>query len=337
MKTWQVRGPGRDCLKLAEIPRPSPGTGEVLVRVHAVSLNYRDRLSIDNNGYASYGLPFTPCSDLAGEIEALGAGVSRFTMGERVINNFNTDWMDGPPPRIAGVVASFGGPVPGVLAEYVVVPEAWLVKAPESLSYSEASTLPCCGLTAWTSLVELGRIRPGEIVVVQGTGGMSIFAIQLAAAAGAEVIVTSSSDAKLARAKALGARHGINRTTSPDWAAAVLELTGGRGADHILEMAGGDNLANSVRAIAPGGRISLIGVIDSFNSSFPSVPAILAQATIQAIYVGHRRGLQDLVRAVDRIGLKPVIEAEFEFADFLSALDVFAKGPFGKVVITVGR
>jgi NADPH:quinone reductase-like Zn-dependent oxidoreductase len=157
MKIWQVLGPGRDCLKLAEIPRPSPGPGEVLVRVHAVSLNYRDRLSIDNNGYASYGLPFTPCSDLAGDIEALGAGVSRFTVGERVINNFNAGWMDGPPPRIAGMVPSFGGPVPGVLAEYVVVPEAWLVKAPESLSHAEASTLPCCGLTHGPALWSLGE------------------------------------------------------------------------------------------------------------------------------------------------------------------------------------
>jgi NADPH:quinone reductase-like Zn-dependent oxidoreductase len=209
-----------------EAPKPFPGTGEVLVRVRAVSLNYRDRLSIDNNGYAAYGLPFTPCSDLAGEIEGLGTGASRFVVGDRVINNFNAGWVDGPPPRIAGVVPSFGGPVPGVLAEYVVAPEAWLVKAPESLSYAEASTLPCCGLTAWTSLVELGRMRPGETVVVQGTGGMSIFALQIAAAAGAEVIVTSSSDSKLERAKALGARHGINRTARTDWAAAVLELTG---------------------------------------------------------------------------------------------------------------
>lgn len=326
MKIWQVLGSGRSGLKLVDAPKPFPGTGEVLVRVRAVSLNYRDRLSIDNNGYAAYGLPFTPCSDLAGEIEALGTGASRFAVGDRVINNFNAGWVDGPPPRIAGVVPSFGGPVPGVLAEYVVVPEAWLVKAPESLSYAEASTLPCCGLTAWTSLVELGRMRPGETVVVQGTGGMSIFALQLAAAAGVEVIVTSSSDSKLERAKALGARHGINRITRTDWAAAVLELTGGQGAVHILEMAGGANLASSVAAVAPGGRISL--------SSFPSVPAIQAQATIQAIYVGHRRGLENLVRAVDQIGLKPVIGAEFTFVDFLPALDAFTKGAFGKVVVT---
>lgn len=335
MKQWQVDAPGVESLKMAEVAKPSPKAGEVLVRVRAVSLNYRDRLSIDNNGYAGYGLPFTPGSDLAGEVEAVGAGVSRVEIGDRVINNFNAGWVDGPPPRVDGVVPSLGGPLPGVLAEYVAVPEGWLVKAPKSLSHTQASTLPCCGLTAWTCLIELGRLQPGQTVVVQGTGGMALFAMQLAVAVGARVIVTSSSDDKIERARTLGAWSGINRSTCPDWAGAVLEATNGRGADHIVEVAGGANLAKSVLALAPGGRISLVGVMDGFDSTFPSVPAILAQATIQAVYVGHRRALEDFVRAIDQIELKPVIDHVFDFLELPSAFDAFKKGAFGKVVLAL--
>jgi NADPH:quinone reductase-like Zn-dependent oxidoreductase len=320
---------------MAEVAKPSPRAGEVLVRVRAVSLNYRDRLSIDNNGYAAYGLPFTPGSDLAGDVEAVGAGVSRVAIGDRVINNFNAGWVDGAPPRVDGVVPSFGGPLPGVLVEYIAVPEGWLVKAPETLSHTQASTLPCCGLTAWTSLVELGKLQPGQTVVVQGTGGMSMFAMQLAVAIGARVIVTSSSDEKLQRARTLGAWCGINRSARTDWAKAVLDATGGRGADHIVEVAGGANLASSVLALAPGGRISLVGVLDGFDSTFPSVPAILAHATIQAVYVGHRRALEDFVRAVDNIELKPVVGHTFDFSELPSALAAFTKGAFGKVVLTL--
>jgi len=335
VRQWQAWGPGVGGLKLAEVDKPAVQAGEVLVRVRAVSLNYRDRLSIDNGGYAAYGLPFTPGSDLAGDVEALGVGVSRFTVGERVINNFNAGWLDGPPPRVNGVVASFGGPLPGVLAEYVAVPEDWLVRAPQTLSYVQASTLPCCGLTAWTSLVELGGLRPGQTVVVQGTGGMSLFAMQLAIAVGARVIVTSSSDAKISRVKSLGAWSGINRASTNDWAAAVVALTDGRGADHIVEVAGGANLGQSILALAPGGRISLVGVIEGFESRFPSVPAILAHATIQAVYVGHRRGLEELVRAVDRMQLEPVVDQVFDFVDLPPALDAFANGAFGKVVVSI--
>jgi len=314
---------------------PSAGPGEVLVRVRAVSLNYRDRLLIDNNGYEQYGLPFTPGSDLSGEIEEVGSGVSRFAVGDHVINNFNADWLDGPPPRINGIVPSFGGPLAGVLSEYMTLSEQQLVRAPKSLSHAEASTLPCCGLTAWTSLIELGHLQPGQTVVVQGTGGISIFALQLAAAVGAQVIVTSSSEEKLGRATLMGASFGINRTKRPDWEVAVLEVTGGRGADHIVEVAGGANLGKSILALAPGGRISLIGVVDGFESTFPLVPAIFAHATIQAVYVGHRRGLEDFVRAVDRIQLKPKVGSEFDFPDLPAALEAFARGAFGKVVLNL--
>ncbi|UFW46490.1 MULTISPECIES: zinc-dependent alcohol dehydrogenase family protein [Bradyrhizobium] len=335
MKVWQVTGPGREALKLVTIPKPQAGVGEVGIRVKAVSLNYRDRLMIENNGYAGYGLPFTPCSDLVGEVETIGEGVARFAIGDRVINNFTGGWTDGPPPRVKGVIASFGGPLPGTLTEYISLPEDWLVKAPATLTDAQASTLPCTGLTAWTSLVELGRLAPGQTVVVQGTGGFSLFALQLARSVGAEVIVTTTSTEKADRARALGAKHVINRAEDPDWAARVVEVTGGRGADHILEVAGGANLGNSVRALAPSGRISLIGVIDSFDASFPSVPAIHGFATVQAVFVGHRRGLENLVRAIGPNGLIPVIDSEFEFAAFPDALARLEQGPFGKVVVRV--
>ncbi|PTQ12715.1 alcohol dehydrogenase [Sphingomonas oleivorans] len=337
MKRWQISAAGRQTLELADVPVPVAGPGEVLVRVKAVSLNYRDRLFLENQGYAQFALPFTPASDLAGEVQGVGPGVTRFKAGDRVINNFTAGWIDGPPPRVNGVNQSFGGPLPGVLAEYVALPAEWLVAAPATLDDAEASTLPCAALTAWTSLVELGGLRPGETVLVQGTGGVSLFALQFAAAMGAEVIVTSSGEEKLERAKALGATHGINRETTPDWAEAVLGITSGRGADHILEMVGGTNLGRSMAAIAPSGRISLIGVIGGFESSLPSFPAFQAQATVQAIFVGNRRGLENMVRAVDRIGLKPVIDTQFAFADLPDGLDRLERGPFGKIVIRVSK
>lgn len=333
MKTWHATGPGIESLRLAEVDVPIPGWGEVLVRVDAVSLNYRDQLLIANDGYARFGLPFTPCSDMAGTIEVVGKGVSRFAVGDRIINNFNGGWIDGEPPRHDGEIASFGGPLPGTLAEYMALPAEWLVKAPSSLSAAQASTLPCTGLTAWTSLIEIGRLMPGQTVVVQGTGGFSLFALELGRRVGAEVIVTTTSAAKAERAYALGATHVVERNDGEKWAEQVKVITKGRGADHILEVAGGLNLESSVAALAPGGRISLVGVLEGFDSTFPSVPAIHSFATIQAIYVGHRAGLERLVRAVDTCGFSPAIDSEFDFAEFPNALARLQQGPFGKVVV----
>jgi NADPH:quinone reductase-like Zn-dependent oxidoreductase len=335
MKSWQATGHGRDGLQLVELPKPLPGAREVLVRVKAVSLNYRDRLMIENNGYAAYGFPFTPCSDLAGEIEALGKSVTRFALGDRVIGNFNAGWINGPPPRVGSEIPSLGGPLPGVLSEYVSLPADWLVRAPAALTDVQASTLPCAALTAWTSLFELGGLKPGQTVVVQGSGGVSLFALQFASAIGAEVIVTTTSEAKAERVRALGARHVVNREKTPDWAAAVIGITGKRGADHILEIAGGANLGSSVRALAPAGRIYLIGVIQGFEASFPSVPAIHSFAAIQAVFVGNRAGFENMVRSIEANGLDPVIDSILEFEEFPEALGCLERGPFGKVVVRV--
>ena len=279
MKRWVIDRHGRDGLRLDEAPTPEPRPGEVRVRVGAVALNARDLMMIDHGMGLELDFPFVPASDMAGSVEALGEGVGRLRPGDRVIANFLPEWIDGRPTGSAAQPSyrTLGGHYPGVLAERVCVPEGWLVGAPASLSDVEAATLPVAGLTAWFALVDKGHVRAGETVLVPGTGGVALFATQIAAAHGAEVIITSSSDAKLKRTKALGAQHGINRDTA-EVVAEVYRITGGRGADHVLD-------------------------------------------------------LEDLVRAVDRIGLKPVIDGRYAFKALPEALDHLARGAFGKVVV----
>jgi NADPH:quinone reductase-like Zn-dependent oxidoreductase len=330
MKAWQLTAYGKQNLELVSSAIPAPGPGQILVRVQAVALNYRDKMVIDNGMGMPLALPMTPASDMAGEVVAVGTGVSRFRSGDAVISTFMADWLDGHKP--AGSEA-LGGMLPGMLAEYVLLDQHWAVAAPCSLSATEASTLPCAGLTAWFALIEQGGLKAGDTVVVQGTGGVALFGLQLAVAHGARVIVTSSSNDKLERAKALGAQHGINRSVTPDWAQAVLELTGGKGAEHVLELAGGDNLAASLRAVATAGRISVIGVLNGVELTASVFPLLLKQVTIQGIGVGHRRALEDLVRAVDQSGLKPVIDRVYDFKALPAAVDHLERGAFGKVVL----
>jgi NADPH:quinone reductase-like Zn-dependent oxidoreductase len=229
---------------------------------------------------------------------------------------------------------TMGGPLPGVLAEFVALPEDWLVRAPNSLSDAEASTLPIAGVTAWFSLVEEGRLRAGQTVLVQGTGGVALFGVQIARAHGAKVIVTSGDDGKIERAKALGADIGINRKAG-DWVKAVIEATDGHGADHILEIAGGANLGKSVEAAAVGGQISVIGIIEGLELRASVFPLLLKQVVVRGIFVGHRRAAEDLVTAVDTIGLKPVIDRRYPLEALPEALVHMERGPFGKIVIDV--
>jgi NADPH:quinone reductase-like Zn-dependent oxidoreductase len=334
MRRWQMSGIGRDKLRLAEVPVPEPKAGEVLVKIGAASLNYRDKLVIETGMGLPIAFPFTPASDLAGTVVATGSGAKRFATGDRVISNFIPDWIDGRRPGTARVphYQTLGGFYPGVLAQYVAFPEDWLVRAPLSLDDAEAATLPIAALTAWSALIELGALRAGEMVVVQGTGGVALFGLQLAKLHGAEVIVTSSSDEKLARAKALGADHGINYR-SEDWVERVHQLTQDRGAEHVLEIAGGPHLARSLAAVAVQGRISVIGVLAGFEISGPAGPLLLKSPVVQGISVGSRRGLEDLTRAVDRTGLKPVIGARYPLSALPDALDELDRGPFGKIVV----
>lgn len=280
--------------------------------------------------------PFVPGSDMAGTVIATGPGTARFKDGDRVISVFNPGWRDGPPAGSGRVLSHevLGGGLQGVLASHVVVPEDWVIAAPASLDEAQAATLPVAGLTAWFALIERGALRAGQTVVVQGTGGVSLFGLQIAAAHGAEVIVTSGDPAKLARAVALGAKAGIDRTAE-DWVAAVHRLTGDRGADHVLEVVGGPHLGRALDAAAMGGIVSLIGVMEGFDIAGSALPMFLKKLTIQGIGVGHIRALQDFGRAIDHLGLKPVIDRHYPLADLPTALDHLARGPFGKVVVTM--
>ncbi|KAA5611768.1 NAD(P)-dependent alcohol dehydrogenase [Rhodovastum atsumiense] len=324
---------GRDRLRLREVPIPSPGQREVLVKVAAVSLNHRDKMVIESGRGLPITFPFTPGSDLAGTVVALGEGVTRFSIGDEVISTFTPDWIDGVRRGNARTPSyrTLGGYYPGVLADHVAFPEDWFVRAPATLDHAEASTLPCAGLTAWFALVERGRLHAGETVLVEGTGGVALFALQIAKAHGAEVIVSGTVE-KLARARALGADHGIDRRRE-DWVDAVLGITADRGADHILELVGGPHLGKAIQVAAVGGRIHQIGALAGFDLAAPAMPLMLKDVTIQGIGTGHRRALEDLVRAVDRMGLKPVIDARYPLGDLAAALDHLDRGAFGKIVI----
>ncbi|WP_242538912.1 zinc-dependent alcohol dehydrogenase family protein [Trinickia acidisoli] len=320
-------------LTLETVPMPVPGEHEVLVRVDAVSLNYRDIGAIKGEESGA-GMPFplTPGSDLAGSVVAMGPRVTRFREGDAVLGTFWAGWIDGDWPLGARVL---GGSLPGVLAQYVVLHEDWLVRAPRTLDAVQASTLPCAGLTAWFALVEKGGLRAGQTVLVQGTGGVALFGLQLARAHGAQVIVTSGSDEKRRRVRELGASHVIDRIAAAKWDVEAREYTGGRGVDHIFELVGGDNLGTSLRALRQGGRISLIGVLGDYAMTFPSVPSFLTRPVIQGIGVGHRRALEELVRAVDAVELKPVVDEHYGFEQLPEALAHLERGAFGKVVVKV--
>lgn len=336
MQRWEIPAPGLDNLSLANAPRPVPAAGEILVEVQAVSLNFRDGEVADHGMGVQLNYPFTPGSDMAGRVVALGEGVTRFKIGDRVISAFIAGWIDGAPMSWKEAPTQ-GGPVPGMLSQYVATPAEWCVHAPKSLSPDEASTLPVAGLTAWMSLIELGKLHAGQTVLVQGTGGVSLFAVQLAAANGAVVIVTSGSDEKIARTLELGAAHGINRIRTPEWQDAVLALTDGRGVDHVLEMTGGANVARSLHAITPGGNIAFIGLLEANDFTLPIMSMLGSRASITGVSVGPRRALEDLVRMIDRSSLKPVIDTTYDFSQVPEAFAHLKRGAFGKIVVAVNK
>lgn len=335
-RAWQLDAPGRGNLALAEREPPAPGAHEIVVKVTAASLNARDNLLVDHGIGFDPGMsePLVPGSDAAGIVVATGDAVTRFAAGDRIITTLIPGWIDGRGPGTAREPNStiLGGPLQGILAEHVVLHEEWAARAPGTLTDAEASTLPCAGLTAWTALVERGRVRAGETVVVLGTGGVALFALQFAVAHGAEVIVVSGDDDRIARARALGARHGINRQKQ-HWVEEVWRLTGDRGADHIVETVGGTHVALSLEAAAVCGRVWLIGLQEGLDFGGSFVTLAVKRLTLGGIQVGHRRSLEDLVAAVDVIGLRPVIEAEYDLADLPAALDHMARGAFGKIVV----
>ena len=326
---------GMESFKLVECERPEPGDGEVLVRVRATSLNYRDHAVVTGNYFGGVLQRDTvPLSDGAGEVAAVGAGVSRFGVGDRVIGNFFQGWIDGTPNP--ATVNALGSPADGMLSEYVVLHENGLVACPAHLSYEEAATLPCAGLTAWNALNVSGRVTAGQTILALGTGGVSIFALQFARMAGARVIITSSSDEKLARAAELGASGTINYRTTPDWDQEVLKLTGGRGVDHVVEVGGAGTLAKSFQSVGFRGQVSLIGVLSGRDGDTNPHALMLKNARLVGIFVGSRAMFEQMNEAIGVNGLKPVVDRVFPFAE---AADAFAyqlaARHFGKIVISV--
>lgn len=317
---------------------PQPGPGQVLVKVHAVSLNYRDLLVAKGQ----YGLGVkenvVPCSDGAGEVIATGDQVTEFKVGDRVAGTFNQD-------HVAGDIANkyhsvLGGTADGTLAEYILLAEHGLVHIPAHLSYEEASTLPCAAVTAWNALYGGSKpLLPGQTVLLQGSGGVSIFGLQIAVAGGARTIVTSSSDAKLEHAKKLGATYTINYKTTPNWEEEVLKLTNGQGVDHILEVGGPGTLGRSLTSIAPGGAITCIGFVAGGEES-KNIPTLLLmkQATMRGIVVGSRVLFQELNNSLEANNIKPIVDKVFPFEKALEAFEYLeSQKHFGKVVIKVSQ
>jgi len=331
--------PGRplqQALELCETARPEPAAGQVLVRMRAASLNFRD-LIVAQGAYpgTSKDRGLIPLSDGAGEVVATGDGVSRWKPGDRVIANFFQGWLDGQF-QSTHMQSALGGGIDGVLAEYQVFAQAALAPIPAHLSFEQAATLPCAALTAWHALFERAPLLPGETVLVLGTGGVSIFALQLARMAGANVIATSSSDDKLERVAALGASGLVNYRKQPQWEQAVLELTQGRGVDQVIEVGGAGTLTRSLSAARTGGRISLIGRLTGIDDRIDPRPIMAKGLTVYGIYVGSVAMLERMMRGIETSGLTPIVDRSFTIEQTGQAYAHLESGKhFGKVVITI--
>jgi NADPH:quinone reductase-like Zn-dependent oxidoreductase len=333
MKIWEIQGAyGIENLREAEKPEPQAGAGEIVVAMKAASLNYRDLLTV--LGVAGqFPLPLIPFSDGAGEITQVGEGVTRVRAGDRVCPLFFQSWLSGPVTAESRN-RPLGGPLPGVLQQKMKLSAEGVAKFPAHLSYEEAATLPCAGLTAWRAVTIEAPAGPGDTVLVQGTGGVSIFALQFAKARGASVIVTSSSDEKLARARALGADHGINYKTTPAWAARARELTQGKGVDVVVEVGGENTFAQSLEAARVGGAIVVIGVLGGFSTPVLITVVFAKNLHIHGISVGSREQFDAMCEAIARWKLKPAVDRTFAFDEVPAALRLMqAGGHFGKIVV----
>ena len=333
MHAWEIiSGDGVDALHLGERETPIPGPGQVRVRMNANSINYRDLITIEGAGARKLPFSIVPNSDGAGVITAVGEGV-KLKEGDRVTSCFFEEWIAGE--ITAPVMASaLGGPRQGVLAEEVILLEDGVIPTPASLTDEEAATLPCAALTAWHALTLPRPVKAGETVLLLGTGGVSVFAQQFCTMMGARTIVTSSSDDKLQKMKALGASEVINYRTNPEWDAAVLELTGGSGVDRVVEVGGPGTFDRSVNAVRVGGIIGLIGVLTGVSGAINPTPIMVKSITVKGIYVGSRTMFADMIRAIEAHNLKPVIDQTFDFKDARSAYHAMrGAGHFGKLVI----
>jgi NADPH:quinone reductase-like Zn-dependent oxidoreductase len=321
-----------DGLEMLDVDRPIPGKEDVLVRVRANSLNFRDTLMLKGGYPRNDNFPFVPLSDMAGEIVELGEGVHDFMVGDRVAANFMRNWETGPLTETA-LRSSHGGGIDGFLAEYATVPTRALVKLPPHLTFVEAATLPCAALTAWNALIS-AALRPGQTVLVLGTGGVSIFGLQFAKASGARVIVTSSSNEKLAKAKALGGDILINYRDNPEWHEHVRDATDGVGVDNILEVGGPGTLEQSLKSVRVGGTVSLIGLLSMGENQPSMVPALLNGITVRGVYVGSTEMFRQMNHAITANAISPAVDSVFPFDEAREAYEYFiSQKHFGKVVI----
>lgn len=323
-------------MKQVEVSVPQPGAHQVLIRVHATSLNRRDIFVLRGQYPVGTRQTLVPVSDGAGEVVALGSGTTRFHIGDRVAGIFFQSWIRGRAPANVAQTA-LGGSIDGMLSQYVALDESGVVKIPATLTYEEAATLPCAGVTAWNGLFTRGRMQPGDFVLLEGTGGVSLLGLSLAVADGAKPIITSSHDEKLVRAKALGAIGGVNYRTTTDWEKPVLALTGGAGVQQVLEVGGKDSLPHALATLGNGGHIALIGGLGGFGGNVPAVSLMNANITVSGIYVGSREDFEALNAFIDKHHIKPVVDKVYEFNDAAAAFDELDKGEsFGKTVIRVG-
>ncbi|MBN9502303.1 MAG: NAD(P)-dependent alcohol dehydrogenase [Armatimonadetes bacterium 55-13] len=336
MKSYVLKeAPGFESLDLVEKELGPIGPHEVRVRVRAISLNYRD-LMVAKGAYGTKGFqPVVPASDGAGEVVEVGSAVTRWKAGDKVAGIFMQTWLAGPPAA-SYAASALGGAIDGMMAEEVVLHEDGLVAIPAGYSFEEAATLPCAAVTAWNAFYGSGALKAGDTVLLQGTGGVSLFALQLAKAAGARVMITSSSDEKLVRAKELGADETINYRTKENWEVEAFRLTDSRGVDQVVEVGGGGTLNRSLKAVRYGGTVSVIGVL-SGTSGEVATPLILGKAIrVQGIYVGSRTMFEDMNRAIEANGIRPVIDRVFEFSEAKAAYEYMESAQhFGKIVIRV--
>ncbi len=335
MKIIELReGWGPENLVAAERPDPSPGPGQVVLRLKAASINFRDYLMVQG-GYGSTAgtLPLIPLSDGVGEGVEIGKGVTRVAVGDRVCPTFFQGWVSGPPEEGA-LATALGGPLDGVLCELMVLSEDGVVKVPDGLDDDAAATLPCAGLTAWNAVVGQGGVGKGDLVLIQGTGGVSIFALQFARMLGCETVITSKSDAKLERARGLGADHTINYAATPDWGKAARKLAGRR-VDLVVDVGGAKTLAESLRALGVGGRIAMMGVLSGAMAQLPIASIVMRAVRLQGITVGSRADFEAMVAAIAEHDIRPVVDRTFGFGELRAALDhLEGQSHFGKICLS---
>lgn len=334
MKAIQITGTdGFDSLKLNDVPTPEPGHGEVLIRVRATCLNFRDYMNVMGIRGITGPIPRVPCSDGAGEIAAVGEGVSNWRIGERVVVPFMPQWLDGEmlPSHQA---AALGAHVDGMMREYAVVPASCLVHVPDYLTFEEASTLPCAAVTAWHALMVRGQLKAGETVLLLGTGGVSVFALQLAKIAGARVLAITSSVEKAAQLKALGAEQVHNYRQDPAWDDWVLSQTDGVGVDKVVEVGGPDTLNKSLRSVRFGGHVALIGVLTGTSGEIPTVQILRKNIRLDGVYVGSRAMFTDLLKCMSAHEMRPVIDSTFTLSEAVDAFKRIESGQHvGKIVV----